>query len=43
LSRLGGWNGADVSYNIKPMSGGLKTAVLVQGTKGGAILAAATD
>lgn len=43
LTRLGGWYGAAVSYDIEPVSTGLKTAVLVQGTKGGAILSAVTE
>ena len=43
LTRLGGWNGKAVSYNFTPVSGRLKTAILVQGARGGAILSAATD
>ena len=43
LKRLGSWTGTTVSYDIAPVSGGLKTAILVQGQQGGAILAAATD
>ena len=43
LTRLGGWNGKAVSYNFTPVSGRLKTAILVQGASGGAILSAATD
>lgn len=43
LTRLGGWNGKTVSYKFTPVSGRLKTAILVQGANGGAILSAATD
>lgn len=43
LQRLGSWTGTGTSYDIKPASDGLKTAILVQGQQGGSILAAATD
>jgi hypothetical protein len=43
LTRLGSWNGEAVSFDIGPASGALRTAVLVQGKKGGAILSAVTE
>lgn len=43
LIRLGGWSGQSTSYKLDPASGRLKTAILVQNPKGGAILSAATD
>ena len=43
LTRLGAWSGQSTSYKFDPASGRLKTAILVQNPKGGAILSAATD
>lgn len=43
LTRLGGWTGAPVSFDLPPASDGLKTAILVQSAFTGPILAAATD
>jgi len=44
LVRLGGWNGGAVSYPLPPSAqSGLRDAVLLQESAGGAILAAARD
>jgi len=43
LERLGGWTGQDVSFAVPDAADGLKTAILVQGSLGGPILAATTD
>lgn len=43
LVRLGGWSGTSASFPIAPAAGGLRTAVLVQGPKGGPIVSAITD
>jgi hypothetical protein len=43
LQRLGGWSGGAESFDIASASGGYKTAVLVQASHGGPILAAYTD
>ncbi|MCS0503620.1 DUF1223 domain-containing protein [Ancylobacter mangrovi] len=43
LARLGGWNGAARAFKVSPAPDGLRTAVLVQESAGGPILAAATD
>jgi hypothetical protein len=40
LTRIGVWSGHLVSFQIPPAQGGLATAILVQRTNGGAILAA---
>lgn len=40
LRRLGGWTGAAASFPLPPARPGLRRAVLVQGTDGGAIIAA---
>lgn len=40
LVRLGSWSGKAASFKIPPASGGLATAILVQRSNGGAILAA---
>lgn len=42
LTRLGGWNGQPVEFPLTPAQG-LRTAILVQKPRGGAILGAATD
>lgn len=41
LTRLGAWNGAAQTYSLAPADAGLATAILVQRTGGGPILAAA--
>jgi len=41
LTRLGSWNGTAASYALPQRRDGLKTAILVQDGKGGAILGAA--
>ncbi len=41
LTRLGAWTGAAQSFKLTPAESGLATAILVQGTNGGPILAAA--
>ncbi len=43
LVKLGTWNGRETRFSIPGPNGKLRTAVLVQGQKGGPILAAATD
>jgi hypothetical protein len=43
LTRLGGWTGAAVSFDLPTAPDGLKTAILVQSAYTGPILAAATD
>ena len=43
LQRLGGWNGDPLSFDLTSASDGYRTAILVQGTHGGPILAAATN
>jgi len=43
LTRLGGWTGAAVRFDLPAATDGLKTAILVQGAYTGPILAAATD
>jgi hypothetical protein len=43
LVRLGGWSGSPVRFDVAAATGGYQTAVLVQGAKGGPILAAVTD
>jgi hypothetical protein len=41
--RLGGWNGDAARFALPPAISGLKTAILVQASLTGPILAAATD
>jgi hypothetical protein len=41
IARLGAWSGGTASYRLPPASPGLKTAVLLQASPGGPILAAA--
>jgi hypothetical protein len=43
LTRLGGWSGEAVSFDVPPAADGLKTAILVQSAYSGPILAAAKD
>jgi hypothetical protein len=43
FTRLGGWTGEAVSFDLPPPTDGLKTAILVQGAYTGPILAAARD
>lgn len=43
LTRLGEWNGSAVSYKFAAATGQLKTAIIVQRDRGGAILSAATN
>ncbi|CDX60004.1 conserved exported hypothetical protein [Mesorhizobium plurifarium] len=43
LTKLGSWNGAATTLPLPAASGGLSTAVLVQGPNGGPILAAAAN
>ena len=43
LTRLGGWTGAAVRFDLPAATDGLKTAILVQSAYTGPILAAATD
>jgi hypothetical protein len=43
LTRLGGWTGEAVSFDLPPAGDGLKTAILVQSAYTGPILAAAKD
>lgn len=43
LARVGGWSGAAASFKLAPAPAGLRTAVLVQESAGGPILAAASD
>ena len=43
LSRIGGWNGQAIQFTIPAAPAGLKTAVLLQRPRGGAILTAARD
>ncbi|MEO5808312.1 DUF1223 domain-containing protein [Devosia sp.] len=43
LQRLGTWTGAAASFAVPQASGGLKTAVLVQGKSGGQIVGVGTD
>ena len=43
LKRLGGWTGGPLSFDLSSPSDGYRTAILVQGTHGGPILAAATN
>jgi hypothetical protein len=43
LTRLGGWNGKAVSFDVPPAADGLKSAILVQSAYTGPILAAAKD
>lgn len=43
LDRLGAWDGTRTSFALPEHQAGLKTAVLVQGRNGGAILSAITD
>lgn len=43
LTRLGGWSGDAVSFDVPPAADGLKTAILVQTAFTGPILAAAKD
>jgi hypothetical protein len=43
LTRLGGWTGAAVSFDVPSATEGLKTAILVQGAYTGPILAAAKE
>ncbi|GAB2175525.1 DUF1223 domain-containing protein [Dongia sp. agr-C8] len=43
LTRLGGWSGEAVSFDLPPAEAGLKTAVLVQSAYTGPILAAAKN
>ncbi|HWD25927.1 MAG TPA: DUF1223 domain-containing protein [Rhizomicrobium sp.] len=40
LTRLGAWTGAAANFPISPAQAGLKTAVLIQKPRGGAIIAA---
>lgn len=41
LTRLGRWSGAPATFTLPPAATGLATAILVQGVRGGPILAAA--
>lgn len=43
LTHIGAWSGQAASYRFDPASGRLKTAILVQDPRGGAILSAITD
>jgi hypothetical protein len=43
LTRIGGWSGMAADFTVPAPPPGLRTAILVQGSKGGPILAAATD
>jgi hypothetical protein len=43
LTRLGGWTGKAVSFDLPAAADGLKTAILVQSAYTGPILAAAKD
>jgi hypothetical protein len=43
LMHIGVWSGQAASYKFDPASGRLKTAILVQSPRGGAILSAITD
>jgi len=43
LTRLGGWTGAAVRFDLPAATDGLKTAILIQTAYTGPILAAATD
>ncbi|HVT53905.1 MAG TPA: DUF1223 domain-containing protein [Dongiaceae bacterium] len=43
LVRLGGWAGAAKHFALPPATSGMKTAILVQSSYGGEIIAAATD
>jgi hypothetical protein len=43
LTRLSGWTGQAVSFDVSPAADGLKTAILVQSAYTGPILAAAKD
>jgi hypothetical protein len=43
LDLLGTWSGDATSFNIKPASSGLRTAIIVQKPRGGPILSAKTD
>lgn len=43
LNRLGQWGGTSVTFDIPPIAGNLKTAILVQQAQGGPILSAASD
>jgi hypothetical protein len=43
LERLGSWDGGAQSFRIADATDGLRTAILVQGPRGGPILAAVTD
>lgn len=43
LTRLGGWSGAAARFTIAPSPEGMKTAILVQSSLSGEIIAAASD
>jgi len=43
MTRLGGWSGEAVTFDVPPAPPGLKTAILVQSAYTGPILAAAKD
>jgi hypothetical protein len=43
LQLLGNWSGPAQSFTVAAAQDGLKTAILVQGKRGGPILSAATD
>lgn len=43
LARLGTWDGSKTSFSLPQADKDLKTAVLIQGANGGAILSAITD
>src|SRR5262249_50801484 len=43
LVRLGDWAGSAKHFDLPPATSGMKTAILVQSSYGGEIIAAATD
>jgi hypothetical protein len=43
LTKLGTWDGRKASFSLPPAESGLKTAVLIQRSNGGAILSAITN